>query len=317
MRAPRRQSRRNRGETETARAPRHRQATSRAREKAPAGLIFLVAAVAIAAIAIIPETGPRSSGPSRAPRDATPLPRGADGTRDEPPGGRVPLEVVEIGRDERAARIVRPAGATAPLPGVIFLHGWGLVGRAAYRPWIRHLARAGNQVIVPRYQRDASSNPARALSDALAGVRAALRTAPIAPRSLVVAGHSAGGALAADYAASSSRSDLAPPEAIYSVYPGRLIRGYPAGIPQIDPGRIAPETRLVAMAGSADTLVGQAPAQQLVVDSRAIPEAHKKYVLITRPEVADHYGPSRATGAARRVLWRPLDRLIRQVRLTG
>jgi acetyl esterase/lipase len=209
---------------------------------------------------------------------------------------------------------VRPAGATAPLPGVIFLHGWGLVRRADYRPWIRHLARAGNEVIVPRYQRDESSDPGRALADALAGIRAALRRAPIADGSLVVAGHSAGAALAADYAAVSAQRGLPVPVGVYAVYPGRRILGYPAGIPQVDPAEIGARTELTAMAGSTDIVVGQAPAQELVADATAVPAPRKRYVLVQRAGVADHYGPTRATRSARDVFWARLDRLIRRAR---
>ena len=223
------------------------------------------------------------------------------------------IETLRAGRGVRGAEIVRPAGTT-PLPGVIFLHGWGLVARSDYRPWIRHLARAGNQVIVPRYQRNKDSDPGRALRDALAGVRAAVRKAPIAPGTLVVAGHSAGGALAADYAASAAARRLPPALAVFSVYPGRRILGYPLGIPEVDPRRIPTKTRIVAMAGAKDVVVGRAPAQQLVAGARRVPDSRKRYVLVRRDSVAGHYGPTRSTRSARKVFWDRLDRLIARSR---
>lgn len=132
--------------------------------------------------------------------------------------------------------------------------------------------------------------------------------------SLVVAGHSAGAALAADYAATSGRTRLPVPVAIYALYPGRKILGYPAGIPQVDPARIRARTELIAMAGAADVVVGQAPARQLVADATAVPAAQKRYLLVQRAGVADHYGPTRSTRLARTVFWARLDRLIRRAR---
>ncbi len=87
------------------------------------------------------------------------------------------------------------------VPVVLFLHGWGATRPRFYRPWLDHLAREGNAVIYPRYQDSFVDQPAEVLGNALAGMRLALRRIDEEPGSLVVAGHSAGGALAADYAA--------------------------------------------------------------------------------------------------------------------
>ena len=223
------------------------------------------------------------------------------------------VESIRTGGGVRGAEIVRLRGGEE-LPGVIFLHGWGLVERSDYRPWIRHLARAGNQVIVPRYQRDEDSDPGRSLDDAVAGIRRALRRVPAARRQLVVGGHSAGGALAADYAGVARARALPQPLAVFSVYPGRRILGYPQGIPEVDPSRISSRTRILAMAGDRDTAVGRAPAQELVTDARQVGVARKRYVLVQRRSVADHYGPTRATRLARRVFWGRVDRLIAAAR---
>jgi dienelactone hydrolase len=272
-----------------------------------AGLLVALAfgAVAAAALAVIP------SGDDRSTESA---PRGRASPSAGPGPRALPLEVISVGSGARAARIFRPAGVDGTLPGVIFLHGWGLVAPDDYRPWIRHLARAGNAVIVPRYQRDQHSDPGRALSDALGGIRAALRRAPIADGSLVVAGHSAGAALAADYAASSGRLGLPVPVAVFAVYPGRRILGYPAGIPAVEPGDIEPGTYLTVMAGANDVVVGQAPAQELIVSAPQLGKDRRRFVLVQRAGVADHYGPTRATRAARSAFWLRLDRLITQAR---
>ena len=246
-------------------------------------------------------------------RDESPLPPTTTGSPGPATGSPAALESIRTGGGVRGAEILRPAGGD-DLPGIVFLHGWGLVDRSDYRPWIRHLARAGNQVIVPRYQRDERSDPGRSLDNAIAGIRAAFRTAPGAKRRLVVAGHSAGGALAADYAASARARALPSAVAIFSVYPGRLILGFPGGIPEVDPSRIPAGTRILAMAGARDTVVGQAPAQELIAEASQVGPGWKRYMLVDTPSVADHYGPTRATRRARRAFWVRLDRLIAAAR---
>lgn len=269
---------------------------------------FVAAAVALAGSGAgnAPEPGARH--PQTTAPTATP-----DRLRATPHNSTSKLESVRTGGGVRGAEILRPVGRD-DLPGVIFLHGWGLVERSDYRPWIRHLAREGNQVIVPRYQRDEHSDPGRSLGDAVAGIRRALRRAPGAGRLLVVAGHSAGGALAADYAASAQARGLPRALAVFSVYPGRRILGYPRGIPEVDPARIPSGTRIVSMAGARDTVVGQAPARALIRDATQVVSTRKRYVLVNGRSVAGHYGPTRATRTARRVFWSRLDRLIAAAR---
>lgn len=280
---------------------------SRSRSRQALVAIAVIAAAAIAAVALAAD---EKQEPSQLPaRTGTPAAAGTSA----PNRHRAALESIRTGGGVRGAEILRPRGG-GDLPGIIFLHGWGLVERSDYRPWIRHLARAGNQVIVPRYQRDEDSDPGRSLDDAVAGIRRALRRAPGAQRQLVVGGHSAGGALAADYAGVARARRLPRPRAVFSVYPGRRILGYPDGIPQVDPGRIPSGTRILAMAGARDTVVGQSPAQELIADARQVGAARKRYVLVEQRSIAGHYGPTRATRLARRVFWGRIDRLIAAAR---
>ena len=106
---------------------------------------------------------------------------------------------------------------------VLFLHGWGATRPRFYRPWLEHLAREGNAVIYPRYQDSVVEPPPQVLGNVLAGVRAALARIDEDPGSLVVAGHSAGGALAADYAVIARSVRLPVPLAVFSAYPGRRL----------------------------------------------------------------------------------------------
>ena len=225
-----------------------------------------------------------------------------------------PIVRFTVGRGARSAAIVRRAGARGPQPVVIFFHGWGLVEPAAYRRWVRHLAALGNTVVVPRYQRDAAADPRRVRGHALAGIRRALERVPVAAGQLVVAGHSAGGALAVDYAAVADAHRLPRPVAVFAVYPGRRILGYPGGIPQADVARIRASTHLTVLASSADEVVGSEPARELVRATTVIPSSRRRLVMVTAPEAAGHYAPTRSDAAARRAFWRPLDRLIERAR---
>lgn len=220
------------------------------------------------------------------------------------------IERIRVGRGVRAAAIVRRSDVEGPQPIVIFLHGWGETERDDYWPWIRHLAATGNTVIVPRYQRSAQDPPYLVLDRALAGIRTALKRAPAEPGKLVVAGHSAGGALASDYAAIAASEGLPRPVAVYALYPGRAILGYPGGVPPVDGSRIAPSTRIVALAGAGDTVVGTAPAKALLAAATRVPAERRRYVLVNNAAVNDHYAPLRSGRRSRAVFWKRLDRLI-------
>jgi hypothetical protein len=98
---------------------------------------------------------------------------------------------------------------------------------------------------------------------------------------------------------------------VFSAYPGRRLRGVPFGLPEIDPARIAPATRLVALAGTRDRVVGMQPARRL---ARLAGARRRSLVVVGDPAASDHLGPQRADAAARRAFWERLDRLIRLAR---
>jgi acetyl esterase/lipase len=224
-------------------------------------------------------------------------------------GGDGPPELVTetVGRGPQTATIVRP-DVDGRVPVVLFLHGWGATRPRFYRPWIDHLAHEGNAVIYPRYQDSFVDQPSEVLGNALAGIRLALRRIDEEPGSLVVAGHSAGGALAADYAAIARTAKLPVPVAVFSAYPGRTLRRIRVGIPEIDPARIAPDTEVVALAGADDRVVGSRVARRIARG------AGGRLIVVDDPRASDHLGPQRADRAARREFWARLDELISRAR---
>ena len=283
------------------------------RRRIIAASVLLAAAVGVAVVLGdrgLPEAG-RSNETASATTWTSASPAPITPARSRAPSRRTVWRV--YGRGAGAVAVVGPAAPAGPVPVVVFLHGWGYQSANNYRAWIRHLARRGNAVIVPRYQTSANADPAGVRGEMLRGVRIALRHIEALPRTLVVAGHSAGAALAVDYAAVARSHGLPRPRAVYAVYPGRAIRGT-AGIPAADLARISPDTRLRVLAGARDTVVGQGPARQLVEAAIAVPSWRRRIVRVSRPEVADHLAPLRSSSAARTTFWRRLDRLIDAVR---
>jgi acetyl esterase/lipase len=237
---------------------------------------------------------------------------GGPGRRERP----APVRAIPVGAGERGAVVLVTPGPTARRPVVVFLHGAFATDPRTYGPWLDHLAREGEVVIYPRYQ-GALTPPARFLSNALAGVRAALARVPADRRALVVAGHSAGGALAADYGAVAPRVGLPPARAVFAAYPGRGLRGLRAPalqIPAAEGRLVPPRTRILALASPRDRTVGTATARAIVRAARRVPARLRTLRLVSDRGVADHLGPQRASLAARRVFWVPLDRLVASAR---
>lgn len=228
-----------------------------------------------------------------------------------PPGA----ERIDVGSGAQGAAIFRrPGGEREQGPVVIFLHGWVAIDPARYGPWIGHLVRDGATVIYPAYQTKPARETITPLANVLAGVRAALARVQIAAGRLVVAGHSAGGALAADYAAVAAGNGLPAPAAVFSVYPGRKLRHLQVPLPTVDLSLIAPGTRVLVYAGERDTAVGQGTANQIL--SGAV-HADATLHIVRDDAVDDHSAPRRFDGAAQRTFWAPLDALVAATATAG
>ncbi len=229
-------------------------------------------------------------------------------------GERAGIERIEVGRGAEGAVVLKPAGRDGPLPTVIFLHGWRLVDPERYGPWLEHLVAGGNAVVYPTYEPALGSLPLSWLDDALDGVRAALEEVEVATGSLVVTGHSAGGALAADYAAAAPSAGLPPARAVFAVYPGRRARGFPGLIPATDPALIPSTTQIVAVVGADDRVVGEEAARALVEGAVQVPRRWRRLEVVDDPDVDDHNAPQRVDAEARRTFWHRLDRLMTAAR---
>jgi acetyl esterase/lipase len=221
-------------------------------------------------------------------------------------------ERTDLGEGAQAVSIFRPAGSSDTVgPVVIFLHGWVAIDPRRYGPWIGHLVTQGDTVIFPAYQTKPAYDTTAPLGNLLAGVRAALTQVTVAPGRLVVAGHSAGAALAADYAAVAAEHGLPEPAAVFSVYPGRKLRYLDVPIPSADLEHIPRGTRVLVFAGQRDTAVGSGTANSIV---REATRADVTMKTIRDDAVDDHSAPRRFDGAAQQTFWAPLDELVAQTR---
>jgi pimeloyl-ACP methyl ester carboxylesterase len=225
--------------------------------------------------------------------------------------GPPPVERFTVGEGARGATVLRERGAPAGRPVVVFLHGWSAVRPEAYGAWLEHLVRGGATVVYPIYQ-TSLVDVRSPLPNLLAALRAAFaRLDGHGP--VVAAGHSAGGALAVDLAASAARAGLPAPQAVLSVFPGRGLRGIPLRLPAADPTGVPPSTRLLVLASERDEVVGTGTARNLVARAVRVPRARRTLRLVRDRAAADHGAPQRDDAAARRTFWAPLDRLVQRV----
>jgi pimeloyl-ACP methyl ester carboxylesterase len=114
--------------------------------------------------------------------------------------------------------------ASEPRPLVIVIHGYTLRDSDPYLGWIEHLVRRGAVVLYPEYQEDATEDTAyrQNLLDDVRDALGTLQDEGIAAdlTQVAVTGHSLGGALAVDYAASAAAAGLPTPAVVMSVAPG-------------------------------------------------------------------------------------------------
>lgn len=225
---------------------------------------------------------------------------------------RFPHDVVvrTLGTGPRRVRVLSPRGhqPVGGRPTVLFLHGWLAIDPRYYEGWLVHLVRRGNAVVYPEYQVP-KSLPSHFLASALTGVRAALAALRTRRGSLVAVGHSAGGTLAADYAAVACGLGLPAPQAVFSVFPARRLREYPEPIPHRRWASIPRAVEVLAVGGDEDDVVGLAQAQRIGDEAPG-----GRYELVTAEGADTHLAPQADRPTVRRVFWRRFDALAKDAR---
>jgi dienelactone hydrolase len=181
-------------------------------------------------------------------------------------------------------------------PVVIFLHAWGATNPAIYGGWIDHLARKGALVVFPRFQEPNRTRPPSAmpgmmasLTEAFAQLASDAAARPDTSR-VVVVGHLAGAALAANYAASAEGENLPVPRLIFGVTPGGIASDAKSrGILLSDLSKVPGSTLLATMIGDREHLPSDRAARRLHRETTQIPGNRKIFVRILSD---DHGFPS-------------------------
>lgn len=129
------------------------------------------------------------------------------------------------GGTTQAVRVYKPAGATGPLPVVVYYHGggWVIANLDVYDATPRAMAKALNAVVVSVEYRKGPENKFPAFyDDANAAYRWVLDNARAwggDPTNIAVAGESAGGNLAVNVAIMARDANLTQPKHVLAVYP--------------------------------------------------------------------------------------------------
>ena len=192
------------------------------------------------------------------------------------------VRMVEMGLGPKSYSIFLPAEPTpeARVPLVVFLHGWMGVNPAFYGAWIEHLCRKGSIVVFPRYQSDFGTPPAEFLPNTITAVRDAIDTLATAEHfsrpdleRVAFIGHSAGGNLAAQLAASAAGAGLPRPKAVVAVMPGEVEH-------QEEPrlSELPAEVLLLVMVGDRDWIVGDQRAREIYLETSRIRPENKEYL---------------------------------------
>ena len=196
-----------------------------------------------------------------------------------------------------------PSPSKAPV--IIFCHGWAAILPHGYQAWINHLVMRGNIVLWPNYQDNPLTPTHQALPNALAGVKAGLRVLQSGNYSvrpdldhIVVAGHSAGGMVAAGIAARAVAEGLPRMKALMSVEPGDSQRGGLASVPLADLSTLPSDTLMLILVGQDDTSVGTFDGERILHESTSVPASDKALFMLHSDDhgspalIANHYTPS-------------------------
>jgi acetyl esterase/lipase len=144
--------------------------------------------------------------------------------------------------------------AGEPFPVVIFVPGSGTMDADVYLAWIEHLVQRGAVVLYSLYQNagDSETEYRQALLDDVGSGLEALEREGVQVdlTRVAVVGHSLGGVLAVDYAASAGATALPVPTAVMSVVPGCLTEEVACLV--ADPSVIPATTRVLLVTAADD-----------------------------------------------------------------
>ena len=180
-------------------------------------------------------------------------------------------------------------------PVVVFLHGYGAINPMIYGGWIRHIVQQGNIVIFPRYQQNLFSpgsdefaaNAAKGIRDALAELRQGNHVRP-QNSPLIMAGHSYGGAIAANLGVNFVQLGIPQPMGILLCAPGT---GPLNGARLESYAAMPADTRLLVLVSVNDHVVGETMGR--LIFETAVNTPHRNFI---RQHPDEHGEPAISSG---------------------
>jgi dienelactone hydrolase len=216
----------------------------------------------------------------------------------------------EVGTGADRAWVLEPEGK--PKSVVVFVHGLGgpeEIRPTNHLPWLRHLVQQGNAVVYPAYETQPGGT--RAVAHLLAGVKNGLGALGNPDVPLAAVGYSRGGRLVVEWAALQRPA----PRAVLSVFPSQV---NPAMEAPVDLAKLDHAMRLQILVGDRDEAVGNAGAAEMLerLLSFGFPQQNIQAGVVrsTKALTVDHFAPLETGPDARRLFWRPADRLIEGIR---
>jgi acetyl esterase/lipase len=176
-----------------------------------------------------------------------------------------------------------------PYPLVIFVHGLDEHDPAAYLAWIEHLVRRGAVVLYPEYQTAVNDDEAafgQTLRDVVGSALENLssKDVDIDVTRVAVVGHSVGGVLAVDYAASAAAAGLPVPSAVMGV--GASCPTEELACLSADLAAIPATTRVLLVTGDNDDPTVPATVARLWSGMSAVPTENRDIITL----VSDTHG---------------------------
>jgi pimeloyl-ACP methyl ester carboxylesterase len=178
-----------------------------------------------------------------------------------------------------------PTPVTAPL--IVFNHGWSAVYPFFYKAWVEHLVKRGNIVVYPRYQHGLYSGASHWTMNAIHSVQRSITilqgTGHVHPdlEKFAIVGHSLGGGITAEMAATASANSLPVPKAVMPVQP--FVR---TDTMIVDFHAIPSTTLLLVIVGEDDTIAGNTSTKLIFTTADQVPLSQKDYVI----QRTDRYG---------------------------
>jgi len=206
-------------------------------------------------------------------------------------GGITSSEYGEAGTKFYLYEPTNPVPKKAPL--ILLLHGFTDIEPDKYVAWINHLVRRGNIVVYPIYQETRgetsglkfSDNAQTALKNALTELQKSTHVQAELDKFSVV-GYSAGGVIAANFAAQATKNNLPIPKALFTITPGGCSN---CGFPSLNTfpldleglNNLPATTKMLVLVGDADIVVGDRTARLIWQNTAQLPDSNRDFITMT------------------------------------